>query len=160
MNLSPHFSLEEATRSDTAARLGIDNQPDKEALDNMIYTATKLEIVREHFGPLLVNSWYRGPELNASIPGSSKTSAHMRGYAIDLRCPKYPNTYEFACELHKFITEKSLGFDQIIHEYGSWVHLSFDIKNRGQLLTIFKSTPSKGYVLGILTKEQYAAHKG
>jgi zinc D-Ala-D-Ala carboxypeptidase len=154
--LSKSFSLREATVSDTAARHGIDNQPDSKQLQNMIYAAEKLQLVRDFLGePLLITSWLRTAELNAIIPGSSKTSAHMEGYAIDCHVGSM-SPYLLCTKVHKFLKDNGIEFDQIIHEYGSWMHISFDHKNRGQLLTIFKA-PGKSYISGILTKEQYLA---
>jgi hypothetical protein len=44
---SPHFSIEELTFSETAARKGIDNTPPQEVLDNLLITAWSMENVRE-----------------------------------------------------------------------------------------------------------------
>ena len=57
MNLSEHFTLEEATYSETAVRQGIDNQPSTVQLENMKTAAQKLEQLRAVTGPLKINSW-------------------------------------------------------------------------------------------------------
>ena len=80
MNLSEHFTLEEATFSETAARLGVSNQPSTLQLENMKHAAQQLEKVRELTGPLKVNSWLRLPAVNAAVPGSSGKSSHMDGW--------------------------------------------------------------------------------
>ena len=57
MQLSEHFSLEEATHSDTATRLGISNQPSPQQLENMKVAAAGMEKVRELLGkPININS--------------------------------------------------------------------------------------------------------
>jgi len=122
MNLSDHFTLEEALVSQTATRLGLDNSPSPEILDVMIRTALQLEKVRALLNsPILVTSWYRSPEVNKAV-GSSSTSQHIKGEAIDFISPKYGTPYA-TC---KFIEEHStlIRFDQLIFE-GTWVHVSF-----------------------------------
>lgn len=147
MNLSEHFTLEEATYSETAVRLGINNQPSTVQLENMKYTAAQAEKVRDVTGPLRVNSWLRLPDVNVAV-GGSKVSSHMDGFAIDVSSSKH-TPYEL-CQLVK---KAGIKFDQMIHEYGRWMHISFAPEMRQQELTIFK--PEGKYKPGILTEEEY-----
>lgn len=150
MNLSPNFTLEEATFSDTAVRLGIDNQPSPEQLENMKITANGMETIRKLLGkPIRVNSWLRLPALNQAIGGALKSS-HMDGWAVDFTCPAFGDPYTVA----KALKESDIQVDQVIHEYGRWVHVSFAREMRGQFLTIFK--PDNKYKSGILTADEYA----
>lgn len=150
MNLSPNFTLEEATFSDTAVRLGIDNQPSPEQLENMKVTANGMESIRKLLGkPIRVNSWLRLPALNQAIGGALKSS-HMDGWAVDFTCPAFGDPYTVA----KALKESDIQLDQCIHEYGRWVHVSFAPEMRGQFLTIFK--PDNKYKAGILTADEYA----
>lgn len=150
MNLSENFTLEEATFSDTAVRLGINNQPSPEQLENMKVAAQGMEAIRKVLGkPIRVNSWLRLPELNKAIGGALKSS-HMDGWAIDFTCPAFGDPYAVA----KALKDSEIQFDQVIHEYGRWVHVSFAPEMRNQFLTIFK--PQNKYVSGILTAEEYA----
>jgi len=122
MNLSDHFTLEEAIISQTATRLGLDNSPSPETLDVMIRTALQLEKVRALINaPILVTSWYRSPEVNKAV-GSSSTSQHIKGEAVDFISPGYGSPYAICT----FIEEHStlIRFDQLIFE-GTWVHISF-----------------------------------
>ena len=65
MKLSPHFSLEELTHSDIATRLGIDNTPTVEIINNLTFLAGELEYVRDILGnPMLISSGYRSYVLN------------------------------------------------------------------------------------------------
>lgn len=150
--LSKYFTYEEATYSDTAARLGIENKPNDTQLSNMIDAAKKLDLLREKVGPIQVTSWLRTPALNASIPGSSSTSHHTLGWAIDCKC----NTMDVLkfCQTAKLLY-LPLGFDQIIHEYGRWMHISFHPDNRRQTLTIFRNTLGYKYKLGLLSQSEY-----
>lgn len=144
MNLSAHFTLEEATRSVTAELQGIKNSPPPKILDNMQRCAKQLEFVRNKLGsPLKINSWFRSPELNKAV-GGAFNSAHMTGWAIDLHSDKMT-----PYELGKFIIGLGIGFDQIIHEYGQWVHLSFDPANRKQILTKFDGPYRSGWMTQI-----------
>lgn len=159
MKISKYFTLEEALRSDTAARLGIDNTPNEEQLQNIIYTAKELDKIREEVGsPIIVTSWFRCEELNASTPGSSKTSDHMRGFAVDCKCPSFDSVLDFCKFTNNFLNENNYLFSQIIHEYGVWQHISFAPENKQQLLTIFKNSEPRGknkYATGLLTKEEH-----
>lgn len=120
MNLSQHFTLEELTSSDYAARHGLDNTPDDAALANLHDLAAGLEQVRELLNaPMRVNSAYRSPKVNSGI-GGSKTSAHMRGLACDFTCPGFGDTKEVALA----ISASQINYDQLILEYG-WVHIAF-----------------------------------
>jgi hypothetical protein len=134
--LTANFSLEELTASETASRHGIDNTPYPEHLDNLLRLAAFLEQVKVLLGgkPIMVNSAYRGPQVNAAVNGS-KNSQHLTGCAADIRVPGMtPN------EVCKAIIASELQYDQIIREFDSWTHISISDKEgstpRGQALII------------------------
>jgi hypothetical protein len=134
--LSPHFTLEEFTASQTAAREGIPNVPDDVAYQNLKHTAAIMEKVRTILGgnPILISSGYRGPELNAAVGGSS-TSAHCSGLAADWTCPMAGSPLEICHVLEKHLV--ALEIDQLIYEYDSWIHLGLSAGTpRHQTLTI------------------------
>lgn len=147
MQLSEHFTLAEATHSDTAIRQGIDNQPSTLQLANMQVAATGLEKVRDVTGALNVNSWLRLPAVNVAVGGSG-SSSHMDGWAIDVSSSKL-TPYQLCQEVLK----AGIKFDQMIHEFGRWMHISFAPEMRQQQLTIFK--PEGKYKSGILTEAEY-----
>ena len=149
MNLSEHFSLDEATYSETAIRMHIDNQPVDRQLANMKSAAQQLEAVRNVTGALRVNSWLRLPEVNVAV-GGSKVSSHMDGWAIDFTSKGFGSPLEVC----KAIEAAGIKFDQMIHEYASWTHISFAPEMRGQKLTIFR--PQNKYAVGLLSQEEYA----
>ena len=137
MNLSPNFTLEEMTASETAARYGIDNTPPNEVLMNLRRLALFLEEVRKVVGmPLHINSAYRSPEANAKVGGKS-TSQHCRGAAADIKVKGMTPD-----QVVQAIIKAKLPYDQVIREFDSWTHVSIpngkDIAPRGQSLIIDK----------------------
>ena len=122
--LTPNFTLEEFTDSQTAARKGINNVPPESSLErkNLQRTAELMEKVRTLLGnkPILISSGYRGPQVNAAV-GGSKNSAHMSGLAVDFSCPGFGTPIQICKRLEPHM--RGLGIDQLIHEYNSWVHL-------------------------------------
>jgi zinc D-Ala-D-Ala carboxypeptidase len=122
--LTPHFTLEEFTDSQTAARKGIHNIPPENSQErkNIQRTAETMEQVRTILGdkPILISSGYRSPQVNAAV-GGSKSSAHMSGLAVDFSCPGFGTPKAICHKLHPHM--KELGIDQLIHEYDTWVHL-------------------------------------
>ena len=148
--ISNHISLKEATRSNTAQRLGIDNFPNSYIISKMQLTANKIfEPLREYVEcPIYISSFYRSPELNTAI-GGSKNSQHCKGEAIDLDdvYSKVKNKVFF-----DYIKE-NLDFDQLIWEFGddenpAWVHVSYKEKgNRNRILKAIKLKGKTQYIL-------------
>lgn len=122
--LTPHFSLEEMTDSQTAARKGLHNVPmiGTPERANLERTAQTMEEVRTILGdkPILISSGFRAPAVNAAV-GGSKSSAHMSGLAVDFSCPGFGTPLQICKALEPHM--RKLGIDQLIHEYGTWVHL-------------------------------------
>lgn len=143
--LSKNFTLRELTKSDTADRLGIANQPTPEHLENLKRLCEfVLQPTRDAIGPIKVTSGYRGPELNTKI-GGSKTSDHMTGCAADIET--FPDTRDKMLELGKFI-QNTLEFKQLIWEFdGSWIHVSYvPGANRKQVIEAYRAESGRtGY---------------
>ena len=147
MMLSEHFSLEELTASEVAARAGIDNTPSPEAMGNLLRLAEGLELVRAALGnnPIHVTSGYRSPRLNQMV-GGAKNSMHMQGLAADILCPSFGPPLEVC----RAIATSGIPFDQVIHEFGQWCPAGFAPEGhtvRNQLLTI--ANLASGYELGL-----------
>lgn len=137
MKLSEHFSLEEFTESDTAARKGISNAPPPEIVIRLRYVAERLELIRRDVlrgAPIAISSGYRSPALNKAVGGAS-SSAHCAGYAVDFKAPAFGSPLKVAQAIAAN-PEAMAGVDQLIHEFGRWVHISFDPRARKQLLTV------------------------
>ena len=82
MKLSANFTLEELTKSQTASRKGIPNNPNASQIDNLKSLCTNvLQPIRSHFGqPVTISSGFRSGELCIAI-GSKITSQHTQGQA-------------------------------------------------------------------------------
>ena len=144
--LSPHFTLAELTASDTARKLGISNIPGPEIRANLKRLAERLELVRELLGglPMKINSAYRCEALNRAVHGANN-SMHLYGLAADIVCPDYGPPLKIA----RAIAASQIGFDQVIHEYDSWVHLGLapaGQAERRQQLTINKLGTQVGLI--------------
>jgi hypothetical protein len=131
--LSSHFTLEEMTLSQAAERLGLDNTPTPEALAALKKTCLGLEAVRMRLGgaPVVISSGYRSPEVNAAV-GGAKTSQHLKGEAADFTAPQFGSPRAI-CDA---LADSDVPFDQLILEYGRWVHISFADKHRHEVLQI------------------------
>lgn len=141
MNLSEHLTLAEVIRSETAKRHGISNMPTTEHIENFKKLAENVfEPIRNHFRvPIHISSGYRSAELNACTPGSSKTSDHCKGFAVDLDQDGHAQGVTNNDVFHWAI--KNLKFKQVIAEYPvdgnlSWVHISYDPSNLKQEVLI------------------------
>ena len=126
MQLSNNFTLNELTKSQTATRKGIDNEPGTVEIENLIHLAkTILQPVREHFGkPVMISSGYRSPALCEAI-GSSAKSQHAQGEAADFEINGIDNV-----DLAAWIS-RNCYFDQLILEFydnvdpnSGWIHCS------------------------------------
>ena len=127
--MTPHFSYEELTASQTAVRFGIPNVPTKEVRQNMQVLAEGLEKVRALLGkPMMVTSGFRSKELNRKV-GGAHTSAHMTGFAADFTCWSYGSPLKIV----QAIRDAGIQVDQCIEE-GTWVHISFAPAMRNQFL--------------------------
>ena len=119
--LTPHFTLEEFTFSQTAARKGIDNTPHEGILDNLCILANGMEDVRNLLNaPIHVSSGYRCPELN-DLLGSKRTSQHTQGLACDFTS----NAYGSPQIIFADIISSDIFYDQLILEFDRWIHISF-----------------------------------
>jgi putative chitinase len=139
MQLSEHFSLEELTATQVR---GADNSLPPSLLDAMRDTAVRMESVRSALGrPIIVTSGYRSALVN-KIVGGVPNSAHMSARAVDFICPAFGSPRDVCSAIQR----SGIKFDQLIWEYG-WVHISFDLQMRGQVLT--KHSASAPFVEGL-----------
>jgi len=83
MQLSRYFTLEELTKSSTAAAQGINNIPDTFSQGNLQALASLLDAIYTQIGPFSVSSGYRSPALNVAV-GGAEGSLHQRGMAADV----------------------------------------------------------------------------
>ena len=149
--ISKHISYKEGVYSITATRRGIDNTPNNDQLLKMVSVAEEVfEPLRNYVGgPIKINSFFRCPELNTAIGGSSK-SQHCKGQAIDIDDTFGRMTN---AEMYNFIKD-NLEFDQIIWEFGDddnpdWVHVSYVSaeENRNRCLKAYKDKGKTKYMV-------------
>jgi len=149
MKLSNNLTLDEVIRSTRAKQLGIDNTPHGDHLDALFSIAQNIfQPLREAMGvSITVSSGYRSPALNAATPGSSTTSQHSKGEALDLVATGGKTNKD----LFDYI-RKNLPFDQLIWEFGddknpAWVHVSHKHNGtqRGQILKATKVNGKSTY---------------
>ena len=139
MKLSKNFALSEITHSNTAKRLGIDNEPTETHLQNMQHLVDNLiQPLRDAVGPIRVSSGYRNPELNRAI-GGSRSSQHCKGEALDLQF--WQNGKMMNELIYEWILDSGIEFDQMINEFDfAWIHISLKKKgNRNQVLEAYKN---------------------
>jgi zinc D-Ala-D-Ala carboxypeptidase len=153
--ISKHISYKEGVYSTTALRRNISNNPNEEQLNNMKLIAEKIfEPLRTWVGgPIKINSFFRGADLNKAIGGSTR-SQHCKGQAMDI-----DDTfgYKTNAEMYHYIKD-NLDFDQMIWEFGddnnpNWVHISYvsHRPNRKKLTIAYKENGR--------TKYKHEAHK-
>ena len=139
MKLSKNFTLSEITKSNTAKRLGIDNAPNQEHLNNMqILIRDLIQPLRDALGPIRITSGYRNPTLNRAIGGSTK-SQHCKGQAVDIQFWKKGKMCNK--EIYDWVLKEGIEFDQMINEFDyAWIHISLrpDNKNRRMVLEAYK----------------------
>ena len=143
MRLSKNFVLSEITRSNTAKRKGISNEPKQEHLVNLQRLVTNLiQPMRNALGPIRVTSGYRSPELNRAIGGSSK-SQHCKGQALDLQFWKDGKMCNK--EIYDWVLDNAIEFDQMINEFDfAWIHISLKKENnRKEVLEAYKDDDRK-----------------
>jgi len=135
MKLTKNFSLDEMIRSTAAIRNGIDNTPTVKEIANLQRLCEHvLEPARELSGgkTIRISSGFRNPKVNKLI-GGSPTSDHVNGNAADFTIDGMSVT-----EVVEMIAKSNIQFDQLIHEFDSWVHVSFNETNRREVLAAKK----------------------
>ena len=140
MKLTANITLDELTKSQTAERKGINNNPSPQQIENIKALAVNiLQPVRSHFDkPLIISSGFSCAQLCIEI-GSKITSQHVAdndAAAADFEIPGVDNR-----ELATWI-KNELEFDQLILEFyrdneptSGWIHCSYSSNNnRNQCL--------------------------
>ena len=139
MNLTPHFTLEELTASETAERNGWDNSPNDQELANLTRLADFLEQVKVVLDgkAIMISSGLRTKKVNDAV-GSKDSSQHRIGCAADFRVPGMTPD-----EVVRKIIASGISFDQVIREFDRWTHISIpntdDTSPRKQALIIDKA---------------------
>jgi hypothetical protein len=123
--LSPHFTWGEMTRTGQSA-LQEKNREEAEKCKAAITALCKtlMEPIREKFGPLRINSCFRGPAVNQAV-GGSKSSQHMIGEACDF--VPLNDKIALMTVVDWIRKESGLKWGQLINEHpgnSKWIHIS------------------------------------
>ena len=121
MKLSENFSLDEFVISQVAERRGYRNEPNDTQIKNLSYLCVNIlqplrEIIRV---PIFINSGFRCFDVNIAVGGRFKYQ-HLEGKAADFVVPSMNLIDVFNIVLHR------LSFDQLIYEFGKWIHVSYN----------------------------------
>lgn len=134
MNLGKYFTKSEFEHSQTATRKGINNaMPEVQQQSAILLCQNILDPIRVHYNkPVIITSGFRCKKLNRLIGGSTR-SQHCQGKAADF--------WVVGIELKTVFNDIVKGdipleenFDQLIFEFGSWIHISRNDEPRGQRL--------------------------
>lgn len=148
--LSEHFTLEEATHSDTAIARSINNSAPPELISILRITAAYMEVVRGILGsPITINSFYRSVALNAAL-GSKETSQHRKGEAVDFVCPAFGTPLAICKRL--MALQSIIPYDQLILEH-TWVHISFAVNGIKPKRQVISLLDSGSYATGLTDKK-------
>ena len=108
-----------------------------------------LEPLREEIDrPIIITSGYRPYKLNKLV-GGSRTSAHMYGKAADCWAMNM-SVHDFALAAAELAEHQEGPIDQVIAEFGRWVHIGISDEPRYQVLTASRKEGRTVYELGIV----------
>ncbi|MEW6506155.1 MAG: D-Ala-D-Ala carboxypeptidase family metallohydrolase [Bacteroidota bacterium] len=128
--LSASFYLNEFTISQEAERHGYKNEPNEKQIENLrLLCVNVLQPLREIINvPIYINSGFRSFDVNAAV-GGRFNSQHLEGKAADLVVPSMN-----LADVFNIVLER-ISFDQLIYEFGKWIHVSWNgEKNRNEVL--------------------------
>lgn len=145
--ISEHFAMSEFVVSHTATRLAIDNTPNASVTATLINVLIPaMQQVRDLIGqPVIIKSGYRCPYLNAIVRGAPN-SDHLTGHAADFVAPAFGDPLTICRAL--LANKDVLRWDTLIFEVG-WVHISFNVRRRNQVLTAHFTSNGVRYTEGL-----------
>ena len=157
MKLSEHFSLGELTKTKHQTADG--NIPSRVHIENLKRICEKwLEDLRYSYNtlyclqpgedyetsknvePIIINSGYRSPAVNL-LAGGSKTSNHLSGCAVDIRCAGKEQMIRYASILLDIADGTKQDFDELLLEqHGSvcWLHFAVRPKDNRRRIEFLK----------------------
>jgi len=153
--LTPHFTLDEFTRSDYARAHGIDNTLPDDLLETARSTAQMLERIRTLLStisgkdvPIRVSSAWRCLALDLAIRKRAKPGDHSKMLAVDFTAPAFGTPFQIAKTLAPAIS--TIGIGQLIYEHPvpgrEWVHVSSRMPDKvmNRVITISPDGPMLG----------------
>ena len=147
MKLSEHFTLGELTKTKHQTADG--NIPSHVVIENLKRLCPWLEDLRYSYNtlyclqpgedyetsknvePIIINSGYRSPAVNL-LAGGAKTSNHLSGCAVDIRCAGKEQMIRYASILLDIADGTKQEFDELLLEqHGSVCWLHFAVRPQG-----------------------------
>ena len=147
MNLSPHFTLGELTKTKHVTPDG--NIPSHAVIENLKRLCPWLEELRYSYNtlycltpgedydesknvePIIINSGYRSPAVN-KLAGGAANSNHLTGCAVDIRCAGKEQMIRYASILLDIADGTKQEFDELLLEqHGSTCWLHFAVMPQG-----------------------------
>ena len=156
MKLSEHFSLGEFTKTKHQTADG--NIPSHVVIENLKRLCPWLEDLRYSYNtlyclqpgedyetsknvePIIINSGYRSPAVNL-LAGGSKTSNHLTGCAVDIRCAGKEQMIRYASILLDIADGTKQDYDELLLEqHGSvcWLHFAVRPKDNRRRIEFLK----------------------
>ena len=140
MKLSEHFSLGELTKTKHVTPDG--NIPSRVVVENLKRLCSWLEELRLRYNePIIINSGYRSPAVN-QLAGGSKTSNHLTGCAVDIRCAGKEQMIRYAAILLDIADGTKQDYDELLLEqHGSvcWLHFAVRPKDNRRRIGFIKA---------------------
>ena len=157
MKLSQHFSLGELTKTKHVTPDG--NIPSRVVIENLKRLCPWLEDLRYSYNtlyclqpgedyetsknvePIIINSGYRSPAVN-QLAGGSKTSNHLSGCAVDIRCAGKEQMIRYASILLDIADGTKQDYDELLLEqHGSvcWLHFAVRPKDNRRRIEFLKA---------------------
>lgn len=133
MRLGTYFTLAELC---VTQQKSVDNTPDSIELRSLrLLVRHILDPLRANLGrPVIVTSGFRS-ELVNNLVGGASGSQHTQGQAADIHVVGMTSD-----QLAQAIIVLGLPYDQVIEEYGRWVHVSYGPRHRRQALRATRTT--------------------
>ena len=91
--------------------------------------------------PIIINSGYRSPAVNL-LAGGAKTSNHLSGCAVDIRCAGKEQMIRYAAILLDIADGTKQDFDELLLEqHGSvcWLHFAVRPKDNRRRIALIKA---------------------
>ena len=158
MRLTPHFTLGELCKTKHVTEDG--NIPSHVAIENLKRICENwLEDLRYSYNtlyclqpgedyetsknvePIIINSGYRSPAVNL-LAGGAKTSNHLSGCAVDIRCVGKEQMIRYASILVDIADGTKQDFDELLLEqHGNvcWLHFAVKPKDNRRRIALIKA---------------------
>ena len=156
MKLSQHFTLGELckTKHDTEdgnipSRVAIENLKRicENWLEDLRYSYNTLYCLEpgedyetsKNVEPIIINSGYRSPAVNL-LAGGAKTSNHLSGCAVDIRCAGKEQMIRYASILVDIADGTKQDFDELLLEqHGNvcWLHFAVKPKDNRRRIALY-----------------------